>query len=308
MEATTNYINKKLFTTDDLINNMNRRNLLLSVGATSGLVAVAGCSSSQNGEETAEEGTSQNEEETAEEDTNEFIQRSCSNAELVVPRIVEVDATTIDIVLENRSEDPLYFQGILVLREDGRAIGLSNQSSVEMDPSSSVSREIEIDAGPSSVAQVATNNIVDDDWENHTEIYRTACIEREGDALSAKNLNVTGGWERGDGEVGDLYGRIKPNLEFENPTGEAITTLVGYYITINNELVKMGSSSAYEQAGPYRYIAPARVPPNETASTAQELDVVSYRFLTEEQINASSDSIELVAVIENEVVARLGEV
>jgi hypothetical protein len=116
--------------------NINRRRLLASISGV-GSIGLAGCSNDDN--------TS-----TEEPDTT----NSCSDAEFELIRVVEIDASTVDLVIRNRSGDEIKPDKVTVTRSDGEQFTRDIPFGTSVDQQNNLSVKVEINSAPNSIANV----------------------------------------------------------------------------------------------------------------------------------------------------------
>lgn len=110
----------------------------------------------------------------------------CQDATFVVVRAVTVDASTVDLVIQNRYQDGGRSEGVeldsvVVIRDDGQRFvnDFGGYGGPGIEKESSFSVKIRIDAGPDSISQVEVRYADLQDVTNEgNEAYttETACI------------------------------------------------------------------------------------------------------------------------------------
>jgi len=102
---------------------MNRRTIIRSVPVATISGSIAGCTSdSDPTNEDDPEPTAESKEETSESSTEPNL---CEGADLKLVRVVEVDASTLDLVIGNLSGDTISPFGVHIQRTNGDTLRIS---------------------------------------------------------------------------------------------------------------------------------------------------------------------------------------
>jgi hypothetical protein len=120
---------------------ISRRNVLVSISAIS-TIGISGCVGGDNSETDSQ---AQNPNGSS---------NPCSDEELEATRIVASDASTVDIVIENRTGEQIKPDEVTVIARDGSQFSIDVPFGSYVNDGDTFSAKVEINGGPDYVSQI----------------------------------------------------------------------------------------------------------------------------------------------------------